>query len=630
MRTSSIAGATFLLLGAGATAVSAAVDTTGSNLTLNGSDTLFEVTQNILTACPTAVADGISYAGGGSGVGEGAMGLNTQEVSPMSRALKAGAYCNVTIDRDGDGVKETNVTTTTEDLMVGLDGIVLEANSVNACTTGLATGGSFQVTDSSGNPVTSCPGCDSSGHYTIGSSIDVLRLVYGGFHNDAGHTFDCNSNVRKSLVKNWNLLFSGACATNNCTGGLTHAWRRSDLSGTTDAFVSLVGFGSKRGIGTLSTAPVNAARKPNPFCNSADATAAPGAACSSTVPCANTTTQACDDNGLCVPQTFGGSSDFSDLDPIRTTCAAGEQVCNSVLSSDGSALTATSGTLGLVSVVLLPDNKTNAPATTDIYPTRNCSAGKFDLVSSGNNHEKCPGGPNFLGQCFQPFFAANASDTHHFACLSKSNAHAFGSPSGLDGRAWNLPLKQDNAGGLYNVDANGRESILSVFRVHTTTSASGATSPVCTAADDTTQIGCLVNADPCSIGYAGRLADQAGLNQAESVNGIFATDTNISNLVTGGTPVYPLARRLFFASLVGFSTGNLRGGEAALASCYEDNNIVKTAITGNNFVALPSPGIKCFSYDDAPLPGCGDGNPGAITNCGAPAGTVPSFIKNSF
>ena len=60
MRTSSIAGATFLLLGAGATAVSAAVDTTGSNLTLNGSDTLFEVTQNILTACPTAVADGIS------------------------------------------------------------------------------------------------------------------------------------------------------------------------------------------------------------------------------------------------------------------------------------------------------------------------------------------------------------------------------------------------------------------------------------------------------------------------------------------------------------------------------------------------------------------------------------------
>ena len=57
---------------------------------------------------------------------------------------------------------------------------------------------------------------------------------------------------------------------------------------------------------------------------------------------------------------------------------------------------------------------------------------------------------------------------------------------------------------------------------------------------------------------------------------------------------------------------------------------MKTAIANNNFVALPSPGIKCFSYDDAPLPGCGDGNPGGITNCGAAAGTVPSFITNQY
>ena len=640
MRTSSIAGATFLLVGAGAVAVSAATvqDTTGSNFHLNGSDTLFKVTQDILTACPTAIADGIGYDGGGSGVGEGAMDKDFQQVSPMSRALKAGAYCNNSIDYNNntsDG-NELNVTTTTEDLMVGLDGIVVEANSVNACSNGLVnatTGTTFQVTDSTGTAVTSCPGCDGSGHYTLASSLDALRLVYGGMHHDAAPatTFDCNSNVRKSLVKNWNLLFTQACATNNCGSGLTHAWRRSDLSGTTDAFVTLVGFGSARGIGTLSTAPVGAARKPNPFCNSVDAnTAHTATACTGISPSPCTSTQSCDDSGFCQAASFGGSSDFSDVDPIRTPCVAGEQVCNSVLSSDGSALTATSGTLGLVLPVLLPDNTTNAPLSTDNYPTRFCSAGKFDLVSSGNNHEKCPGGPNFLGNCFQPYFQANAADTHHFACIAKSNAHAFGSPTNLDGRAWNLPVKQDGLGGAYNVDANGRENTLSIFRIHTTTSAANTASPVCTNGDDTSQIGCLVNADPCSIGYAGRLADQAGLNQAESINGIFPTDANIINLVSGGTPVYPLARRLYFASLVGFSSGRLRGGEAALASCYEDNNIVKTAIANNNFVALPSPGIKCFSYDDAPLPGCGDGNPGGITNCGAAAGTVPSFITNQY
>jgi ABC-type phosphate transport system substrate-binding protein len=611
--------------------VSAANDADGNNIVLNGSDTLFEVTQAVLTACPTAVTDGISYAGGGSGVGSGAMVANTQQVSPMSRALKTGEYCGVSIDYDNDTTTGTNgkelaVQASTEDLMVGLDGIVIEANSINACTNQLANGGTFQVTDTSGNPVTSCPGCDGTGHYTLASSIDLLRLIYGGMHND-GTTFDCNSNVRRTVVKDWNKLFSATCGTNNCPNGLTHAWRRSDLSGTTDAFVSLIGFGA-RGIGTLSTAPFNAARKVNPFCNGTDANTAPTVACAGITPSPCTSTQACDTNGFCMPASFGGSMDFTDADPIRTPCATGDQVCNSGLNANGTALTAINGTLGLVLPILFPDNKVNIPTVADDYPLTNCSAGKFELVSSGNNHEKCPGGPNFLGSCFQPFFQANTADTHHFACIAKSNAHATGTPSGLDGRAWNLPLKLNNAGGLYNVDANNREMIFSAFRIHTTTSVSGATSPTCQLGDDTAQIGCLVNADPCSIGYAGRQADIPNANQAEAVNGIFPTDTNIINLVSGGTPVYPIARRLFFASLVGFSSGKLRGGEAALATCYEDNNIVKTAIAGANFVQLPSPGIKCFSANQSPLPGCG----GTVqTNCGATATNgVPDFVANQY
>ncbi len=96
MRTS-IASAAFLLVGAGA-ATLAAVDTTGSNIALNGSDTLFDVTRSVITSCATQFSDfasqNITYLGGGSGVGAGQMDTNAQQVSPMSRALKNSEYCS--------------------------------------------------------------------------------------------------------------------------------------------------------------------------------------------------------------------------------------------------------------------------------------------------------------------------------------------------------------------------------------------------------------------------------------------------------------------------------------------------------------------------------------------------------
>src|SRR5450432_303050 len=111
MRTS-IASATFLLLGAGAVAVAAA-DTNGNNIQLTGSDTLFTVTQNIITSCDGAIhgtgansgvsagtlttAMGISYLGGGSGVGAGNMNAGNQQLAPMSRALKNTEYCTTDV-----------------------------------------------------------------------------------------------------------------------------------------------------------------------------------------------------------------------------------------------------------------------------------------------------------------------------------------------------------------------------------------------------------------------------------------------------------------------------------------------------------------------------------------------------
>src|ERR1700759_2952285 len=95
MRTS-IVGAAFLLVGAGAGTVTA-LNTTGNNLQLNGSDTLFDVTTDGIAACKLQfsnfAANKISYKGGGSGVGAAQMQGQVQKVAPMSRALKNTEYC---------------------------------------------------------------------------------------------------------------------------------------------------------------------------------------------------------------------------------------------------------------------------------------------------------------------------------------------------------------------------------------------------------------------------------------------------------------------------------------------------------------------------------------------------------
>ena len=91
---------------------------------------------------------------------------------------------------------------------------------------------------------------------------------------------------------------------------------------------------------------------------------------------------------------------------------------------------------------------------------------------------------------------------------------------------------------------------------------------------DTVQIGCLVKASPCSIGFAGREAADNGptfANVALRMNNIISNQANIENLATGGTPVYPLARKLWFNSfqdpIVGFLSPNVSAAEQALSSC---------------------------------------------------------------
>src|SRR5580692_3973545 len=123
MRTS-IVGAAFLLAGAGAASV-AALDTTGSNLALNGSDTLFDVTNAVIASCNTQFSDfasqGITYLGGGSG----AMDINTQQVSPMSRALKNSEFCSIPAVATATGGAATASNGLSEGLLVGIDGVAI-------------------------------------------------------------------------------------------------------------------------------------------------------------------------------------------------------------------------------------------------------------------------------------------------------------------------------------------------------------------------------------------------------------------------------------------------------------------------------------------------------------------------
>src|SRR5262249_13284259 len=109
-----------------------------------------------------------------------------------------------------------------------------------------------------------------------------------------------------------------------------------------------------------------------------------------------------------------------------------------------------------------------------------------------------------------------------------------------------------------------------------------ATTPVTTCRQDsaTDAIGCLVQASPCSLGYAGKgpsgvIAPGATGNVAFKLNGIDPQSQCIQNFISdtpvGGT--YPASRKLYINSTKGFenvATADATNGpdEAKLAKCY--------------------------------------------------------------
>ncbi len=426
-----------------------------------------------------------------------------------------------------------------------------------------------------------------NGVYTFNNSLDVLRVLYGGLHHDGPKngstdpeqgTFDAGSDVRRSLADAWGALFSGPVATSGAA--LNHVWRRSDLAGTTNAFIALVNFGA-RGIGAVS----GSSTKTNPFANSGDANGLNA-----------TTHQPVQFPANSTVKSNGGPGDFADDDPIRRPALIGPNPSTtSTANVDLEQVAENDGTLGLVLPVFPPDGLDGAVPTVDpVYASgttaspspKACTTGKFDLLSPGflptgpTGTSPAPEGGPFSGLVFIPYFLDTSvtPNVKHYNCIAKStNLHPFGAPTPSDNRVWNLAVRSDVDGHFYK-DLNGRFlGRAGFYRIHTTASNTlvtpGVPSSGLVLAKQITadaQEGALVASDPFSIGFTGRgvdianpqvtalsLSGQASLGTAGQFDPAVAsypTDQNVKNLVIGGaTPVYPLARRLYVNTLVGFA-----------------------------------------------------------------------------
>src|SRR5690349_2924331 len=188
----------------------------------------------------------------------------------------------------------------------------------------------------------------SGGTYTFENWRTVLRIIYGGQSDQpaalvnwdpctslhparaAIGTKACNSEVRTTLINSWGNMFAKAdgttCTNGSCTA-LKHAFRRDDVSGTTDTFLELLA------LPAISTTP---------FCN---------------------------------------GNETQDNDPVRRQCtgngfANGEQVCK---GDNPAAPTTTSQGLGVVLPIIVP--QANAfPAN----PNVTCAPAAFGGSSFGD------------------------------------------------------------------------------------------------------------------------------------------------------------------------------------------------------------------------------------------------------
>jgi hypothetical protein len=617
-----IALTSFLAVGAAATGVAAALPSP-----FQGSDTLFDVT----TAAIAGSGVTGSYIGGGSGNGQSAMVGGTQLTAPMSRMMNSGASLCTSTTHLPSGVTNASA------IVIGLDAVDVIAST--------QSGGAAACNGSADNAGTGL--VYSGGTNSFTSWKDALALIYGGKDLSTG-AVDCAGTARATLVAKFSNLFQNACANgaavcNDAThgGALWHAFRRDDASGTSDVFASVLGLSP-----STSAAALNGFGT-SPYCNAlnwdnggTNANCALGTHKQWIGPGGVLDTVANDGvHRRPPPGTWGDVPDPSsgalgadvlptslqDNDPIRRTCLggatnnparAGEEVCN------------IEGTLGLV--ISIPSSDFVAKVNhLSQYPTT-ASSGGFVAGSpptvftcanrgTGTKHAgECPNGDALLGgKCQVPICGTTATSQ----CVStKATVAHFASRdvSHSDGRAYNLHMYDgtaaDGAVGYIKQNIVTATSTLALDfvggagRIHQVeTAVAGLTK--CQLVDATDQIGCLVQADPCSIGYAGNgstgwgdnnpSGTVASNNAAIRVNQIAPTATTVRLL--GQSGAYPLSRKLYLSSAIGFA--NVTGDELTLAQYESVASNIAPILATNGFISL---GATSPNGTDAPF--CEDFN----------------------
>jgi hypothetical protein len=290
--------------------------------------------------------------------------------------------------------------------------------------------------------------------------------------------------------------------------------------------------------------------------------------------------------------------------------------------------------MGLVLPVEIPANLTVA----QLYPTQLCEQGKFALALPKANGDPaalptppCPnGGPLSLAKCFQPYFTdASVAGGKNFNCIARiSPVQGASRNNTTDGRVYNLAVK--DATGKYlkdnftvpvtptnypgNPATTQRLVTGAFFRAHMTKVAVGG-GTTCQTADSTAQIGCLAQADGCTIGFAGKEGATGGAVSL-AINDVVLSPTSIAKILTNAADRYPMSRKLYFNTEVGFNNLFAGSGEAALAKCFANTALVSPIMNNHHFIPMNDPAVLAVNGTNKIL--CQDYD---LNQCNSPATT---------
>jgi hypothetical protein len=276
------------------------------------------------------------------------------------------------------------------------------------------------------------------------------------------------------------------------------------------------------------------------------------------------------------------------------------------------------------------------------YPTNACTTflvGKpvnvftCAIRGSGTHHSgECANGDALIaGGCLVPVDSVNGTSqcVASKATVAALQNRALGSP---DGRHYNVQMRDGTVSeptigfAQYAIPSLGTtvDFAAGYNRIHQVETTVGSSAVACQMVDMTDQIGCLAQADPCSIGYAGDGAKlfanrtngaSAGGGTAGAIDAIrvaqtYANAASVQKLGTAGE--YQLSRKLYFNSVVGFANVTGAPDELTLAQDEATATFINPILTSNGFFTL---GAQSPATTDTPF--CEDFNEQTI--CGATA-----------